>query len=186
MAGVLEGFAAYVAEHTDAHLILAGPQTSGVADDPEADQVLRACLARWFALPGTLQRRTHLASIPMVDADENATIINALQRHANIVVQKSIAEGFGLTVAEAMWKSRPVVATAIGGILEQVVPGETGLLLGNSEDLEQYANAVRERSSTTRPSGTGWARTRRRTVEQFLGDRHLQQWAQLFTRLDGG
>ena len=58
----------------------------------------------------------------MDDPVENAIVINALQRHAAVVVQKSLAEGFGLTVAEAMWKTRPVVATAVGGIVDQVIP----------------------------------------------------------------
>ena len=58
-----------------------------------------------------MRRRVHLALLPMDDADENAVIVNALQRRADVVVQKSLAEGFGLTVAEAMWKGRPVVAS---------------------------------------------------------------------------
>jgi trehalose synthase len=185
MAGVLEGFARQVAGRTDAHLILAGPQTSGVADDPEADDVLRTCLALWSSLPSSVQRRTHLASIPMVDTDENATIINALQRHATVIVQKSLAEGFGLTVAEAMWKTRPVVATAIGGITDQVVSGETGWLLDDGRDLDEYANAV----STLLADPAGRKRmgekARRRALEHFLGDRHLAQWAELFGRFDG-
>ena len=62
-------------------------------------------------LPPDVRRRVHLALLPMDDADENAVIVNALQRRADVVAQKSLAEGFGLTVAEAMWKGRPVVAT---------------------------------------------------------------------------
>ena len=53
----------------------------------------------------------HLARLPMDDVDENAHLVNALQRHATVVVQKSLVEGFGLTVTEPMWKSRPVVAS---------------------------------------------------------------------------
>ena len=62
---------------------------------------------------------------------------------ADVVVQKSIAEGFGLTVAEAMWKARPVVATAVGGIQDQIVDGETGVLLADPRDLDAYGEAVR-------------------------------------------
>ena len=65
----------------------------------------------------------------MDDVDENAAMVNALQRRADVVVQKSIAEGFGLTVAEAMWKRRPVVGTRVGGIQDQIVDGESGLLI---------------------------------------------------------
>ena len=79
----------------------------------------------------------------MDDAEENAAIVNALQRAADVVVQKSIAEGFGLTVAEAMWKGRPVVATAVGGIQDQIVDGETGVLLADARDLDAYGAAVR-------------------------------------------
>src|SRR5947207_3760656 len=78
----------------------------------------------------------------MQDEDENAAMVNALQRRATVVVQKSLAEGFGLTVAEAMWKRRPVVASARGGIKEQIVHGETGLLVDDPEDVREYAAAV--------------------------------------------
>ena len=71
----------------------------------------------------------------MDDSDENAAIVNALQRRAEIVVQKSIAEGFGLTVAEAMWKRRPVIGTRVGGIQDQIVDGESGLLIDDPHDL---------------------------------------------------
>jgi trehalose synthase len=70
----------------------------------------------------------------MEDLDENAVMVNALQRHARVVVQKSIAEGFGLTVTEAMWKSRPVVASSVGGIGEQIVDGKSGILLDDPRD----------------------------------------------------
>ena len=71
----------------------------------------------------------------MADTEENAAIVNALQRHATIVVQKSLNEGFGLTVAEAMWKARPVVGSATGGIQEQIEDGVSGLLLQDPRDL---------------------------------------------------
>jgi trehalose synthase len=185
MAGVLAGFADRASD-SEAHLILAGPQTAGVADDPEADMVLRACLARWSALPRAVQRRVHLASIPMSDTDENATIVNALQRHASVVVQKSLAEGFGLTVTEAMWKSRPVVATAVGGIADQIVRDESGVLLDDPYDLDQYADAVFALLSDPTERRRIGENARRRAFEHFLADRHLEQWAQLFARLDGG
>ena len=184
MGGVLAGFVEHVANRTDAHLILAGPQTSGVADDPEADDVLRECISQWHALPSDVQRRIHLACVPMDDTDENAAIINALQRHATVVVQKSLAEGFGLTVAEAMWKSRPVVATAVGGIVDQVVSGETGLLLDDGHDLEQYGQAVCALLDNDGERMRMGRNGRRRALEQFLGDRHLEQWAEVFEGLD--
>ena len=57
--------------------------------------------------PTRSRERVHLVALPMDDVEENAAIVNALQRRADVVVQKSLAEGFGLTVAEAMWKARP-------------------------------------------------------------------------------
>ena len=80
----------------------------------------------------------------MADIEENAAIVNALQRHATVVVQKSLQEGFGLTVAEAMWKSRPVVASAVGGIKDQIDDGETGVLLEDPRDLQRFGAVVRE------------------------------------------
>src|SRR3712207_5929527 len=78
----------------------------------------------------------------MDDAAENAAMVNALQRYADVVVQKSLAEGFGLTVAEAMWKARPVVASRIGGIQDQIADGVTGVLIGDPKDLSEYGAAV--------------------------------------------
>ncbi len=94
------------------------------------------------ALPDAARARVHLASLPMVDPEENAAIVNAIQRHATIMVQKSLAEGFGLTVAEAMWKHRPVVASRIGGIQEQVIDGESGLLVDDPHDLAAFGAAL--------------------------------------------
>jgi trehalose synthase len=185
MPGVLTGFAHHVARATDAHLLLAGPQVSGVADDPEAKQVLRECVALWQALPEVLRRRTHLACVPMDDADEAAAVVNALQRHATVVVQKSLAEGFGLTVVEAMWKSRAVVGTAVGGIVDQIVSGESGILLDDPHDLAAYGAAIRFLLDDSDSRDRMGANARRRAVDQFLGDRHLAQWAELFARLDG-
>jgi trehalose synthase len=184
MGGVLMGFADHVADRTDAHLILAGPQSSGVADDPEADQVLGECLSLWHDLPEAAQRQTHLVCVPMDDADEAAAIVNALQRHASLVVQKSFAEGFGLTVAEAMWKSRPVVGSAVGGIVDQIIPGETGLLLDDAHDRERYAEAVCALLGDADERDRMGSNAHQRAVDQFLGDRHLEKWAQLFAGLD--
>ena len=78
----------------------------------------------------------------MQDPDEAAVIVNALQRHATVVTQKSLAEGFGLTVVEAMWKHRPVVATRVGGIVDQIVDGESGLLIDDPSDLGAFGAAI--------------------------------------------
>ncbi|HEX2085574.1 MAG TPA: glycosyltransferase, partial [Solirubrobacteraceae bacterium] len=142
-AGVIQGFVDHVADEVpEAELMLAGPSVEGVADDPEGAEVVEECTAQFHALPDGVRERVHLAMLPMEDRQENAAIVNALQRHATIVVQKSLAEGFGLTVAEGMWKSRPLVASAVGGISDQVVDGETGVLVRDPADMREYGAAL--------------------------------------------
>ena len=183
MAGVMEGFAHHVDPSLGAHLVLCGPAVAGVADDPEAAVVLEDCMGRWRSLPDALRSRVHLASVPMDDADEAAAIINALQRHATVAVQKSISEGFGLTVAEAMWKSRPIVASAVGGIVDQITDCEHGLLIDDPNDLPAFGAAV-ERLLREPDEARAFGRAARvRAATEFLGDRHLKQYASIVERL---
>jgi trehalose synthase len=179
MQGVMAGFADHVDGAGDAHLVLAGPSVSGVADDPESAHVLDQCAAAWRRLPHAQRARVHLACTPMRDPDEVAAIVNALQRHAAVVVQKSLAEGFGLTVAEAMWKGRPIVASGLGGIADQVVDGEHGLLLDDPSDLAAFGSATRRLLDDPGLAARLGANARRRALEEFLPDRHLEQWAAL-------
>jgi trehalose synthase len=183
MAGVLEGFARHVDPALGAHLLLCGPAVTGVADDPEAAEVLDECVALWRDLPHAARSRTHLACTPMADADEAASIVNALQRHAAVVVQKSVAEGFGLTVAEAMWKTRPVVASAVGGIVDQIVDREHGLLVEDPLDLESFGAAVEALLRDPREAERLATNARARAGEHFLGDRHLEQYGALLRQL---
>src|SRR5205085_1637810 len=81
-----------------------GADVAGVTDDPEGRAVLDECRVRWEQLPSDGRSTASLVSLPMSDIEQNGAIVNALQRHATVVAQKSIREGFGLTVAEAMWK----------------------------------------------------------------------------------
>lgn len=181
-AGVLRGFAEHVVGSPEAdrsHLMCVGPDVSGVTDDPEGQQVLAECRARWGGLAEEQRRRISLVSLPMADLEENATCVNALQRHAAIVVQKSLAEGFGLTVAEAMWKKRPIVASRVGGIGAQIDSGVQGLLLDDPTDLAAYGAAVRALlRDPARADAMGLAAARR-VDEEFLPDRHLAQWVAL-------
>jgi trehalose synthase len=181
--GVMEGFARHVPHSDDRHLVLAGPSVEGVADDPEGAQVLQEAERFWGSLEPSVKERVHLAVLPMDDGDENAAIVNALQRRADVVVQKSLAEGFGLTVAEAMWKARPVVASRIGGIQDQIEHGETGLLLDDPRDLEGFGRAVdRFLFNPAYAERVGNA-ARERVKTDFLGPRHLMQYLDLIERL---
>jgi trehalose synthase len=189
MAGVMAGFAEMLGEQDgtpgDPHLMLVGPETDGVADDPEGAQVLEECRAAWENLPEPVRDRIHLAAIPMDDLDENAVIINAIQRHARVVVQKSLAEGFGLTVTEAMWKARPVVASKIGGIQDQIRDEREGLLIADPTDSQGFVTALRRLLGDEDMATQLGAAARLRVLDQYLGDRHLEQYVDLFTRLVG-
>ena len=178
-AGVLEAFAGAMAPQTDAHLVLAGPAVTAVADDPEGAEVLREVADQREQLPGEVRSRVHLALLPMDDLEENAAIVNALQRRSDVVCQKSLAEGFGLTVAEAMWKARPVVASAVGGIQDQIVDGETGVLV-EAHDLDAFGNAVTGLLNDPPRAARLGEQARLRVREAFLGPRHLTQYVDLF------
>lgn len=181
--GVIQGFADHVPEQTGAHLVYAAPDVEAVADDPEGLHVMREAIALRERLPEGARRRIHFASLPMEDDDENAIMVNALQRHARVVVQKSIAEGFGLTVAEAMWKARPVVASRVGGIQDQIVHGDTGLLLDDPEDLAAYGAAVSE-LLTDRPRAERIGeRARERVRDRFTSVRSLLDYLAVIRRL---
>ncbi len=178
-------FAKHVDPALGAQLVLAGPEIDGVGDDPEGGAAWAETLGRWQSLPSAARRRSHLVAVPVADIAENALVINALQRHAAVVVQKSLAEGFGLTVAEAMWKSRPVVASAVGGIVDQVVDGDTGLLLPAPDDLPACGAAVSRLLREPREAARMGRRGRERVTELFLADRHLLRYASLLESLLG-
>jgi trehalose synthase len=180
--GVLQGFTEHIAGQSAAHLVLAGPEVSRVSDDPEGIQVLEETRAAWRALSAPLAGRVHLATLQMDDPEENAVMVNALQRRATVVVQKSLAEGFGLTVAEAMWKARPVVASALGGICDQIEDGVSGILI-DPRNLTSFGSAVvRLLGDEAVASAMGRA-ARERVRTHFLGSRHLRQYLDLLTQL---
>jgi trehalose synthase len=181
--GVIHGFADHVPASTGAHLIYAGPAASAVSDDPEGLRVLREAIRLQERLPKESQSRVHLASLPMDDPAENACIVNALQRHATVIVQKSLAEGFGLTVAEAMWKGRPVVASRIGGIETQIVHDETGLLLDDPHDLKAFGDAVSALLLDPARAQRMGERARERVRDEFTSPRSLLDYLSVLDRL---
>jgi trehalose synthase len=118
--GVIQAYR-LVKKYNDCILVLAG---SSATDDPEGEQVFH-------------EVREHAAGDPdifilLLPASSDLEI-NALQRAATIVMQKSIREGFGLTVSEAMWKGKPVIGGATGGIPLQIIDGQTGVLVHTVE-----------------------------------------------------
>ena len=171
---------------TQAHLVLAGPDVREVVDDPEANDVLQKCIAVWRGLPEVKRSRVHLACLPMDDIEENAAMVNALQRHAAIIVQKSLQEGFGLTVTEAMWKGRPIVASAVGGIRDQIVDGKHGLLLEDPTDYKAFGEALRSLLINRAFARRLGCNARRRAISHFLAPRQLIQHLDLIATLEGG
>jgi trehalose synthase len=182
--GVLRAFAGHLGDG-DAHLLLAAPAVDAVTDDPEGAEVMAEVAAEWRRLPDPMRERVHLAGLPMQDVEENAAMVNAIQRRSTIVVQKSIAEGFGLTVAEAMWKARPVVASRLGGIQDQIVDGESGVLLDDPLDLDAAGAAFRRLLDDPDGAARLGAAARLRVKESFLGTRSLTQYLGLLAQLLG-
>lgn len=186
-AGVLRGFAELL-EHVPeaAHLVLAGPNVNAVADDPEGATVYDQIVAAWRELPHSVRHHVHLVNLPMADVEENAAIVNALQRHATVVVQKSLREGFGLTVAEAMWKARPVVASRVGGIQDQIEHERTGLLIDDPTDTAALAAAllrVLDDRALARALGEAAQQAVR---ERFLNSTSLEEYGRLLLDLAAG
>ncbi len=183
MAGVMEGFATYVASAAgNAYLLLVGPAVAGVTDDPDGAAVFAECLLRWRELPAAVRDKILLITLPLDDPDENAAMVNALQRHASVVVQKSLAEGFGLTVAEGMWKARPVVGSAVGGIIDQIADG-TGILLPDPRDLAAFGAAVRLLLDDPEEANRMGRAAQVHISEQYVGDLHLLRYADMFGAL---
>ncbi len=183
--GLLDCFVEHLAD-PEVHLALVGPASAAVADDPEGAVIYGDVTEGWRRLPAEKRRRIHLASLPMDDLDENAAMVNAIQRRADVIVQKSIAEGFGLTVAEAMWKAKPVVASRVGGIQDQIVDGESGVLIEDPRDLAAFAVAFRnllDDPERARRLGEGG---RQRVKERFLAIGRLSEYVDLVASLIDG
>jgi trehalose synthase len=181
--GVIRGFVDHVLPAHEAQLVLAGPAARAVADDPEGIAVLEEVRAAWMSLERQVRRRVALVCLPMDDAEENAAIVNALQRRSSVIVQKSLAEGFGLTVSEGMWKGRPLVASRVGGIQDQIEDGVSGLLLHDPVDLAAFGHHVGSLlHDPSRARRLGLA-ARERVREHFLATRELAQHADLLEDL---
>jgi trehalose synthase len=116
-----------VKKRRDCQLVLAG---GGAADDPEGAMVLQEVREAAGADPDI-----HVLLLPPFSDIE----INALVRASTVVLQKSIKEGFGLTVSEALWKKKPVIGSAVGGIKIQIINGVTGFLVHSPEGAAQRA-----------------------------------------------
>lgn len=157
-----------VKKHIDCQLILAGGAAS---DDPEGGKVLSDI--QNFAEG---DKDIHILSLPPFADIE----INAIQRASTVVVQKSLKEGFGLTVTEALWKGRPVVASAVGGITLQVLHNVTGLLVNSIEGTAyQIRRVITNPQLAKRLGENGKEHVR----EKFLITRKIRNYLLLFISL---
>ncbi|MBI3635361.1 MAG: glycosyltransferase [Candidatus Rokubacteria bacterium] len=161
--GVIRAYQIVKREY-DVRLVLAG---GSATDDPEGPKVLAEVLEAVGQDP----------DVVVLDLPPDAHLaINALQRAATIVLQKSTREGFGLTVAEALWKGTPVIGGAVGGITEQIIDGVTGYTVRSPEEAAQRIRTLLEDPVRRRAMG---AAGREHVRQRFLITRQLADYLSL-------
>jgi trehalose synthase len=166
--GVVQAFK-MARQHVECRLLLVGDKA---ADDPESDKILE-------------QVREAAGSDPdihiLLFSPSVATEINAFQRGSDVILQKSLREGFALTVSEALWKRRPVVGGAVGGIPAQVIDGHTGLLVHSPEGASLAIRTLLNQPDFARELGR---RGHLRVKDEFLITKNLKRYIMLFFALD--
>jgi trehalose synthase len=167
-----------------ARLVMAGPDPASVADDPEGLEVIEELRATYLALDDEFKHDIAMIALPMQNPDENALMVNALQRSSTVVVQNSLREGFGLTITEAMWKRIPVVSNARAvGPRQQITHACDGWLIEDPEDPLQIADAL-DYLLNDRVERAALARTaQRRAHDQFMIFKQLRDWLDLLEEL---
>jgi trehalose synthase len=180
--GVMEAFTTTMMDVGDARLILAGPAVRDVTDDPEAGAVYREVESRWHRLPRAQRDHIDLVRLSMHDKEANATLVNALQRAASVIVKKSLEEGFGLGVTEAMWKSRPVIASGVGGHRDQIEDGVSGVLV-DPRDLPRFGQAISEVLLDEQRAQRLGDAANERVRARYLPDHALAAWLGLLSTL---
>jgi trehalose synthase len=157
-------------KYVDCQLVLAG---GGATDDPEGAIVLQEVMDAAGEDPDVI-----ILNLPPWSALE----INALQRASTVVVQKSLKEGFGLTVTEALWKGRPTIAGAVGGIPTQVIHKLTGVLV---HSIEGCAYQIRYLLTHPEFAAQMGKNGREHVKENFLMTSNVKRWLLLFQILLG-
>jgi trehalose synthase len=157
--GVIEAFR-LARREVDCTLVLVG---NFATDDPEGQEVFES-------LCGCAEERIHILSV------QDSILVNALQRRAAVVLQKSLREGFGLTVAEAMWKGAAVIGGNVGGIKHQIEHGVSGYLVDNVEQTAEYIVRLVRDEPLRRRLGE---RARETVRERYLMTRLLEDWLDL-------
>lgn len=166
--GVIEAFRT-AKPYVDARLLLVGGSAD---DDPEGAQVLAEVRQRAQGDPDVL-----ILPLPPTSHVE----INAIQRASSVIVQKSLREGFGLTVAEALWKGKPVIASAVGGIPLQITHKHSGILTHSIDGAAYWMRQLLREPEYARRLGENG---REHVRQHFLLTRHLRDYLLLFLSLD--
>lgn len=171
-ANVIEMFK-LVKARIDCRLVLCG---SMAADDPEGIQIYQKILQR---------ANNHVAKrdVILLTVEDNI-LVNALQRISSVVIQKSIREGFGLTVTEALWKEKPVVASNVGGIPLQMADGETGYLIDPTDIKTGAARVISILENPVEAKRLG-TNGREMVRKKFLITRHLYDDLKMLNDLFG-
>lgn len=165
-------------------LVLAGPDPTSIADDPEGVDVLEELKAAWVALPAAVRGDVALLALPMADLEQNALIVNALQRVSTVVAQNSLREGFGLTITEAMWKGVPVLSNSRAcGPRQQVRDGVDGRLIGNPEDPAEIGRALRSMLRHPERTERMGRAAQRQVHDHFLTYSQISHWIRLLGRM---
>ncbi len=169
--GVIDAYRVVKQAHPDVQLALVG---SMAHDDPEG----------WDYYDQTVSYAAGDPDIYILSNLNNvgAVEVNAFQVHSNAVLQKSIREGFGLTVSEALWKARPTVAGRVGGIVDQIEDGETGWLVDSSLECAAACASILDDPAAARELAL---RGKEHVRRNFLTPRLLRDWLVLFNRLLG-
>jgi trehalose synthase len=169
--GVVDAYRVVKEAHPDVQLALVG---SMAHDDPEGWDYYNQTVSYAAGDPDIYI----LSNLNNVGAVE----VNAFQVHSNAVLQKSIREGFGLTVSEALWKARPTVAGRVGGIVDQITDGETGWLVESSLECAAACSSILADPAAARERAL---RGKEHVRRNFLTPRLLRDWLVLFNRLLG-
>ncbi|MDD5422008.1 MAG: glycosyltransferase [Candidatus Omnitrophota bacterium] len=156
-----------VKKYVDCRLILAG---GGAQDDPEGVEVLEE----------VREKARHDADIHVLLLPQDDIVVNALQRASAVIVQKSLKEGFGLTVAEALWKAKPVVASNVGGIPLQIAHKYSGLLC---HSIEGAAFSIKQLLNSPKYAKKLGENGREHIKNNFLITRHIRDYMLLFLSL---
>ena len=169
--GVIDAYRLVKEEHPEVQLALVG---SMAHDDPEGWDFYNQTVAYAGGDPD-IYILSNLNNVGSVE-------VNAFQVHSAAVIQKSIREGFGLTVSEALWKARPTVGGNVGGIVDQIVHGETGWLVASSAECAEACLVALDNPELARRMALAGKEHVRR---HFLTPRLLRDWLALFNRMLG-